>query len=248
MAREPIGVAKPPRRPRARRPRADEAVSGPRVWEDFRPADPRTQISTLTCFGWLRERGRLEGTDYFEFGIFRGFNLWFVQAFARAMAVMDMRFVGFDSFSGLPRLEGIDCGGSFARGDFRASRPEVEAYFTHFGVDWNTTVLVEGLYRTTLNAATSERYALRRCALCVVDCDLYASTVPVLSFVRPLLATESVIFFDDWEDFEGGAARGEPRAFAEFMPDHAAEFSAEAFVDLPPLGGKGKAFVLRRKR
>src|SRR5260221_14578275 len=54
---------------------------------EFKPADPRLLVSTLRCLHWLLEHHLAEGSDYLEFGIFRGFNLWYTQAVARALAV-----------------------------------------------------------------------------------------------------------------------------------------------------------------
>jgi hypothetical protein len=221
--------------------------SGKPQWYNFK-GDPRTVISTLKCFAWLQERNLLEGTDYFEFGIFRGFNLWMIQAYANAMGVRDMRFAGFDSFMGLPEVTDIDKGGPFQAGDFSAYREEVETHFRRYGVDWEKTLLIEGYYDKSLNDETIRKHKLRQCSLCVVDCDLYASTVPVLAFVRPLLTDPGIIFFDDWEDYGDSPLKGEPKAFAEFMHTNEATLEAEPFVDLKVHSGKGKAFVIRRRK
>jgi O-methyltransferase len=214
---------------------------------DFKPGDPRTLVSTAKCLQWLQEAGLAEGSDYLEFGIFRGFNLWFVQAMARLTSVEDMRFFGFDSFFGLPPITGIDRGGPFEEGEFSVYREEVERYFTRFGVDWEKTFLVEGFFDASLTPETKAKHSLRRCSLCVVDCDLYSSTVSVLNFVEPLLGNASLLYFDDWQDFGGAAERGEPKAFAEFMVQNGGRFEAEPFPDLVALGGKGKAFIMRRR-
>jgi hypothetical protein len=220
---------------------------GRRAANEFKPADPRLLISVLRCMQWLEGNGLAEGSDYLEFGVFRGFNLWYTQALARAMGVRDMRFFGFDSFFGIPAVEGVDEGGPFHEGDFSAYRDEVEGFLTRFGVDWDKTVLLEGFFDQTLVPGAAARYGLRRCSLCLVDCDLYSSSVTVLKFVEPMLADRSLLLFDDWADFGGHAERGEPRAFHEFLDRNAEVLEAEPFDDLGGLGGKGKAFVIRRK-
>lgn len=212
----------------------------------FNPADPRLCVSTLKCLQWVIDRGLAEGTDYYEFGIFRGFNLWYTQALARALGVRDMRFFGFDSFFGIPPVSGVDEGGPFREGDFSAYKDDVAASLTKFGADWTKTFLVEGFFEDSLNPQTVAAHGLRPCAFCVVDCDLYSSTVTVLDFVRPLLADTAVLFFDDWEDFGGGEDKGEPKAFREFLERNRGEFDVQPFEDLVALGGKGKAFVMRR--
>jgi hypothetical protein len=219
----------------------------PRAYE-FKPADPRLLISTAVCMRWLFDKRLAEGSDYLEFGIFRGFNLWYTQALARAWGVRDMRFFGFDSFFGIPPVDGIDKDGPFHEGDFSAYREDVEAAITRFGVDWKHTFLVEGFFEQSLVSSTVQKHHLRRCSFAVVDCDLYSSTVPVLRFLEPLLGDEALLYFDDWDDYGGEPLRGEPKAFAEFTTQHAETFETEPFVDLVGLGGKGKAFVVRRKR
>jgi O-methyltransferase len=222
-------------------------LTGRQVTNEFKPADPRLLVSMYRCLHWLADRDLLAGSDYLEFGIFRGFNLWYTQALARAMGVRGMRFFGFDSFFGIPPVDGVDKDGPFREGDFSAYRDEVEAFLTRYGVDWGQTFLVEGFFEDSLNRETLTKHALRRCSLCVVDCDLYSSSTAVLRFVEPLLGDQSILFFDDWEDFGKGAVKGEPKAFAEFLERNAQVLEARPFEDLVALGGKGKAFVIHRR-
>lgn len=214
------------------------------VENEFKPADPRLLISTAKCLHWLHDNGCLEGSDYLEFGIFRGFNLWYAQAYARLLGVRDMRFFGFDSFLGMPPAEGIDAGGPFHEGDFSAYRDEVETWLTRFQVDWNRTFLVEGFFEQSLTPELVKRFQFRRCSLCVVDSDLYSSAVTVLRFVAPFLAERTLLYFDDWIDFGAAEDKGEARAFAEFRDQQAGKLTFEPFVDFAPLGGKGRAFVV----
>jgi len=79
----------------------------------FMPCNPHLLIAVNRSLRWCLERGFAEKSDYLEFGIFRGFVLWYAQALARDFGIKDMRFFGFDSFFGLPAPEGIDEGGEF---------------------------------------------------------------------------------------------------------------------------------------
>jgi hypothetical protein len=184
--------------------------------------------------------------DYLEFGIFRGFNLWYAQAYARSIGISDMRYFGFDSFFGIPPVSGVDAGGVFKEGDFSAYRDEVEEFLSRYGVDWQRTFLIPGFFDDSLTVETARKYRLRSCSLCVVDCDLYSSAVSVLRFVEPLLADRAILYFDDWDDFGGHTDKGEPKAFDEFLQHNRQKLSAEPFQDLRASGGKGKAFVIRR--
>jgi O-methyltransferase len=226
---------------------AKRRLKGRRVENEFKPADPRLLVSTLRCMQWLDEQGLAEGSDYLEFGIFRGFNLWYAQALGRALGIQDMRFFGFDSFFGIPAVDGVDRDGPFREGDFSAYRDEVEMFLTRYGADWGRTFLVEGFFDQSLNPETTRRHALRRCSLCVVDCDLYSSAATVLNYAESLLDDRSLLFFDDWSDYGDDAAKGEPRAFAEFLARNARVLDVEPFEDLVRLGGKGKAFIVRRR-
>lgn len=208
----------------------------------FKPADPRLLISMQACLAWLRERDLLEGRDYLEFGIFRGFNLWYVQAMLRLWGVQDCRFYGFDSFFGLPEVTGVDKGGPFQEGDFYAGRHEVEQFFNRFGIDWSKTKLVEGFFSETLNEETLKQHEGRQFSLCVVDSDLYSSAKEVLDYIVPLMGSTSILWFDDWGDFGDDAERGEQLAFRELQEAHP-ELKTEPFI---VEGGSGQGFIVRR--
>jgi hypothetical protein len=51
------------------------------------------------------------------------------------MGMNRMKFFGFDSFFGLPPVEGLDAGGEFREGAYVATRPDVERFLTNYGVD-----------------------------------------------------------------------------------------------------------------
>jgi O-methyltransferase len=210
----------------------------------FNPADPRTQMSTKTCLDWLISRNLLAGTDFMEFGIFRGFNVWFVQAYCRLHHLPDMRYFGFDSFFGLPEITGVDRSGTFKEGEFSAYREDVEYYLERYGVDWSQTFLVEGFFSKTLIDETVHQHRLRRCAFAVIDCDLYSSTVEVLNFLKPLLARTAVLYFDDWDDFRSDE-KGEALAFREFQQQTATQLRTEE-IPLEPRITKGRVFAVHK--
>jgi hypothetical protein len=209
----------------------------------FQPCTPPLLIALNRAVRWCIDEGIAEGSEYYEFGIYRGFALWYTQALAKDMGVGDMRFVGFDSFFGLPPTKGLDVSEEFREGNYEASRKQVEGFLTQYGVDWQKTSLVEGWFKDTLNNATVSKYQLKRCSLCVVDCDLYESAQQVLNFVGPLLADKAVILFDDWNSFNSDPNKGEQRAFREFLAQNPT-LHAEPFVEF---GGHGKGFVIRRR-
>lgn len=155
----------------------------------------------------------LEGTDYMEFGLFRGFSFWYAQAAAKEAGVVDVHYYGFDSFKGLPEIYDPE----FSTGDFKCGRDLVEENLNRYGVDWGKTFLIEGFYNESLNEQTQNQYNFRKCAICVIDCDLYEATKDVLNFIRPILNKTCFLIFDDWNCYDADNKSGERKAFAEFI-------------------------------
>ena len=183
--------------------------------------------------------------DYLEFGIYRGYTIWHAQRSATRLGLTDMRFFGFDSFQGLPEVEGADGRAAiFVPGDYRCTREDVERMLTEHGFDWSRAALVDGYFDRSLTPELRRGHAMTRAALVMVDCDLYQSTVPVLAFVADLLQDGTVMLFDDWYCFGEAPDRGEPRAFAEFLAAHP-EWTAEPFGRF---GSYGQGFVMHRRQ
>ncbi len=182
---------------------------------------------------------KIEG-DYLEFGVFQG------DAFQKAyhaikstferriamtynaspddarqrQAVWDqMRFFAFDSFEGLPALEGVDQQTTdFAQGQYAAGLDEFRNNIAHHGVDLQRVVCVPGWFDQTCVPQTIQQHNMRRASIIWVDCDLYNSALSVLQFITPLLQDGTVIIFDDWFAYRGNPRLGEQRAFAEWSP------------------------------
>lgn len=178
--------------------------------------------------------------DYLEFGTFRGRSLaaayhalaaTFGNRLQNERALMSaeqeaacrqrwsaLRFVAFDSFQGLPALEGIDRDGAdFRAGQYACARADVARNLGEAGVDLAKVEFVEGWYKDTCIPATKERLGLTAAAICWIDCDLYQSTKEVLDFIATLLVDGTILVFDDWFCFRGSPFRGQQRAFREFQ-------------------------------
>lgn len=181
--------------------------------------------------------------DYYEFGLYRGYTFWHAQQAARRLGLSEMRFFGFDSFEGLPEIEGQDRkSGIFIPGDYSCTKPEVERLLTTHGFDWTSAALVEGYFDRSLTPDVKVEKGMGPAALIMVDCDLYQSTVPVLAFLADRLQDGTVLIFDDWHCFSEAPDRGEPRAFREFL-DSSPEWRAEHLWDYE---GYGRVFVMHR--
>jgi O-methyltransferase len=59
---------------------------------------------------FIKSRDELVGPDgdYYELGLFRGYTFWYAQQVCRELGMTATHFYGFDSFRGLPDVEGID--------------------------------------------------------------------------------------------------------------------------------------------
>jgi O-methyltransferase len=198
----------------------------------------------LAAFHLLSRIG-VEG-DYLEFGVFRGDG--FRNAIraakqgyrATAAGRFPGRFFAFDSFQGLPQAASMGDGvNPYARGDFSASRAAFEKNLGRLRERFPIEV-VPGWFEETLTPETAGRLRLEKAAFVNVDCDLYESTVPVLRFVRPLLQTGTILYFDDWFSYRGSMDHGEPRAAREWLERH----PEIRLVDYRNVGITGKMFVV----
>jgi O-methyltransferase len=183
------------------------------------------------------------GGDYYEFGLYRGQSFWSAQKAADRLGISGMRFFGFDSFAGLPEIEGNDRqAGIFVSGDYRASRDQVEQLLIEHGFDMERAALVEGYFDQSLTPELKHQHQMGPAALVMIDCDLYQSTVPTLAFIADRLQEGTILLFDDWYCFGDSEQHGERRAFTEFLEVHP-QWMAEP---LERFSGYGQSFLLRR--
>jgi len=190
------------------------------VQEAFYTLSPHLLVAIQSCLREGKMWGGFEDTNYLEFGIYRGFAFWYAQAIAEDLGIRGMRFIGFDSFQGLPQIEGREEDQDFRKGQYCASRQMVEDYLREYGVDRKRTAIVPGFFSDTLNEETKTKYGIRSSALCVMDCDLYEATRDALKFVAPLLDRKAFIIFDDWNCYGGDPNKGQRKACAEFIANN----------------------------
>ncbi len=220
------------------------ALSLKRKWrpaeESFRPCTPNLLIAVSASLKYLYESQMPVAGDYLEFGIFRGFTLWYVQAIADLYGFKDMRFFGFDSFFGLPTItDSRDVSEEFHEGDYECTRSKVEGYLSQYRIDWSRTYLVEGFFSKSLTPQLRRDKRMSGFRLCVIDADLYQSAKEALEFVGPLIKEGSIILFDDWNSFHASDKRGERAAFHEFLKSNPM-WKAEPFIEF---GNHGAGFT-----
>lgn len=131
-----------------------------------------------------------------EFGVWQGF--W-ISTLARAFPCK--RFIGFDSFEGLPEDWSTRKKGHF---DLGGELPSVPS-----NVD-----LVKGWFSESLPMWLAAN-PTEKVSFIHMDCDLYSSTMQVLSLLRPRLQVGTAIVLDDYMQ-EPGWQLAEHGAFHDF--------------------------------
>ncbi|MGI9068137.1 MAG: TylF/MycF/NovP-related O-methyltransferase [Pyrinomonadaceae bacterium] len=194
----------------------------------------------FTAFGYI-SNNKIKG-DYVEFGVYRGRGI--IDAFysAKKFGLDEVRFWAFDSFEGLPAIEGKDVGGPFVNGEFKYPRDLFERNLRKYGVDIKKIEIVQGFYNESLSSENYRNADPEKIAIAWIDCDLYESTVPVLQFLTNRLVDGAVVIFDDWYCFNGGPDKGEQKACAEWR----AANSHIRLVEYQNFHWGGKSFIFNR--
>lgn len=194
------------------------------------------------AFDYVMEMG-LRG-DYLEFGCFSGKTMTLAFKAARKCRLDDTRFYAFDSFAGLPEVSGVDAEvPQFRSGQYRTSEHQFRRDLARGGVDLSMVTTIPGWYGETLCEELRLRLPIRTAAVVMIDCDLYASAVPVLEFITPYLTDGTVLLFDDWYCFNASPRRGEQRATAEWLERYQ---GLRLIPYLAPFEGYGQAFIVHR--
>ncbi len=176
--------------------------------------------------------------DFLEFGVFEGRSLMHAYFYVRYLThlietgtvpiltgvstepLRAMRFVGFDSFEGLPEPTYADTLDGqqewLGAGSFACSEERFWSNLARNKVELERFVAVPGWYEQSLSEATLKEHGISTAAVVHIDCDYYESTVLALDFVTDLLVDGSILVFDDWFLYRGRADKGEQRAFAEW--------------------------------
>jgi hypothetical protein len=144
----------------------------------------------------LKEFCRLSAADPYQFHIF-----------------------GFDSFEGLPnkKCERDDHVTWHAR-KFSHPMSEVAKKVAGSGIDLRrgTVRFIKGYFEETLTTALRRTLGRWPPAIVTIDVDYYSSTKTILDWIRPLLSSGTLFYFDDIWAFHGNPNYGELAAIAEF--------------------------------
>ena len=177
--------------------------------------------------------------DYAEFGCWGGmtFTLSYIESRRQKRR---SHMWAFDSFQGLPPQEcAEDEHPNWRAGDLNTSIAEFHRICAQNQIPMGDYTTVEGFYKETLDSMSSKSYP-EDIALAYIDCDLYSSTMSVLTFLMTRLKHGMIIAFDDYFCWSSNQLSGERRA----MLDH---FNNNDRWHLEPyacFGWHGKSFVV----
>ncbi len=178
------------------------------------------------------QRNGRELGDYLEFGVYQGSSMTCMYRAATALGLDQMRFIGFDSFDGMPEQANYEDENAWRAGEYRSSLSYTKEYLNYQGVDMSRVSLIKGWFDDTCNPATVQQHNIQKAAVINIDCDIYSSTKTALEFCKPFIQDDIVIFFDDWNSHGmADKSMGERKAFEEFLASNQ-QFSARELKHL----------------
>jgi O-methyltransferase len=176
-----------------------------RVHPIARPADG-TRPDRLWLYQTVIDEENLNSAplDFWEFGVFRGESLfWWVDNIRNP----DSRFVGFDTFTGLPeRWRATEEKGAF---NVYGKIPETKDSRCSFQA---------GLFQDTL-LPFATRHDFSRRLVIHLDADLFTSTLFVLTTLARNLKSGDIIFFDNFI-----CSLDEFRAFQDYVASYRVQY------------------------
>jgi hypothetical protein len=209
----------------------------------FYSLSPDLLIALTKAFN-LQEKSKANGKNlfqnhgYYEFGLFRGFSLWFAEQLSRQYTDSTFQFYGFDSFEGLPKPQLDVEANMFNKGDFCGSYEAVTNNLLKWKAETSRIKLYKGFYSKDLFARFRDDNKFPPASICVIDVDLYESCVDVLEFTKEFLVAGSILLFDDYNQIGPDNNSGERRALIEFEKQNP-NFVKEHLFDF---GWEGTAF------
>jgi hypothetical protein len=209
----------------------------------FYTMSPDVLVAIVKAFNLQKQsaaggRDLLDGHAYYEFGMYKGFSFWFAEQIAREYTDPNFRFLGFDSFQGLPQPELDVEARVFDKGDFEGSYEVVTGNLQKYKADLTRMRLYKGFYSKHLFDQLRKKEQFPPVSICLIDVDLYESCVPVLEFIKEYLVEGSILLFDDYNQLGANDNAGERRALIEFEKRNP-RFKKEHLFDY---GWEGVAF------
>lgn len=140
--------------------------------------------------------------DYLEFGVWKGAS---IKYWSEKNTASESRFVGFDTFTGLPETWDFRPAGTF---DVEGQLPKVDDDRVSFRA---------GLFQQALPTFLKE-FSPRSRRVIHLDADLYSATLYVLARLHDWIEPGTILIFDEFGDVQH-----EFRAFNDYMSSHMRE-------------------------
>lgn len=188
-----------------------------KYFSGFKPAAFCASNRLDKVFDLYKRKKLAHKGDYYEFGVFKGYTLLYTYKLALKHGFTKMRFFGFDSFCGLPKISNYNDTREFFQGEYFYTLEKVKNNIIQHGGNIDKFYLIQGFYSDSLKKSIIKKYRMGKIAVVNIDCDLYESTKDVLEFIKDLLMPGSIVIFDDWNISSNNNSMGERRAFKEFM-------------------------------
>lgn len=187
----------------------------------FYSLTPELSIAIIIAMNQFADIDRCRG--YYEFGVFKGYSLWFAQQYAHVLG-KQWSCYGFDSFEGMPEN---DVHPNWTKGNYAADILEVVSHIAYHGGDLMSLRLFKGWFSPEYFAALQKDGMTNflPADLVVIDSDLEESCEAVLPFISQYFVPGTVILFDDWYAYDGNQDRGEQGAWCRFARDKQIDFA-----------------------
>lgn len=176
---------------------------------------------------WLKNnKPELSETDLYFFGLYTGKSCEDVANYMKKYNLIPSKFIGFDSFEGLPEEKpGIEKHPDWLKGAFDSrtyfkdnDTDNVELtiknnFKTNTGYDLET---VKGFYSDSLTENLVDIKKLKIASFVDVDVDLYISCFQLMDWMsKNNLIKNTVFYFDDWWNSTEPHTYGEALALTE---------------------------------
>ena len=166
---------------------------GTKLMQKFTMSEGRLE-RIAKCLQKIKDRS--DEDVILEFGVFEGYSISEMLKFLTANN-MSNKVIGFDSFQGLPKDEGV-----WGKGQF-SSTYEITIENIKEVVSTKNLTMIKGFFSESLTPELKIQCALDKASLIHVDSDLYESCCQVLGFCKDLLKSGTFIIFDEWDGGEG---------------------------------------------
>ena len=162
--------------------------------------------------------------NYYEFGVgirTLGRYLTSLKLFCerKGYAFDSFHVYVFDSFQGLPpRKDEKDNYVEWKEGAFKTTLPTLKNQLTRLGFNPDAPTLhyVVGFYEKTLTKSLQKDLKAQPPSIVTVDVDYYSSTIRLLNWLKPILRSGAIFYFDDLWAFDGNPYYGQPAAINQF--------------------------------